>query len=192
MVFYRKFTYFANGEHIKPSSRETTNKMGLKKSINFRIILSKQIRIVGKVSEMKEIPMTLVRANQIMLIGLTLLALGFQSTWLVGISFAIITVSLLFGPKASIAFRIARLVTKKDLAKDETESVQLTRFNQSIAAVLLGSAFLVLIFTENWTAWLLVGMVTGAATAAVFGFCIGCFFYFQINRFSYKWKKRMQ
>ncbi|MCD8509045.1 MAG: DUF4395 domain-containing protein [Bacillus sp. (in: Bacteria)] len=139
---------------------------------------------------MKEIPITLVRANQLMLIGLTLLAIVFQSSWLVGLAFVIIAVSLLFGPSANIAFQTAKLVTKKDLTKDETEAVQLTRFNQSIAGVLLGTALIVLVISGHWFAWLMVGMVTVAATAAVMGYCIGCFFYFQMKRLSYKWKNR--
>lgn len=133
--------------------------------------------------------MTLVKANQTMMVVLTLLSISFQSVLLVAITLGIIAASLLFGPKANIAFRITKALSKKDLSKDPTESSQLTRFNQSIAASLLTIALLILLINGHWIAWVLVGMVTVAATVAIMGFCVGCFLYFQLKQLRYKLTK---
>ena len=135
---------------------------------------------------MKEIPVTLVKANQIMLVALTLFAIIFQSTILVGITFVIIASSLIFGPKGNLAFRITKALSKKDFSKDDTEAVVLQRFNQTIAGSLITVALIVLISTGHVVAWLFVGMVTLAASIALMGFCIGCVLYYQFKKLSYK------
>ncbi|MDG5789689.1 DUF4395 domain-containing protein [Evansella sp. AB-P1] len=139
---------------------------------------------------MKEIPMTLVKGNQLMMATLTLLSIILQSTWLVGITLLLILLSLIFGPKANIAFIVTNALIKKDLGNDATESAVLTRFNQSIAASLLTVALVLLLTSGHWLSWVFVGMVTIAATIAILGFCVGCFLYFQLKQISYKMKTK--
>ncbi|MFA9560108.1 DUF4395 domain-containing protein [Evansella sp. AB-rgal1] len=136
---------------------------------------------------MKEVPVTLVKANQIMLASLTLIAILFQSNWVVGITLLLVYASLFIGPKANVAFRIASLL-KKDFSHDDTESIVLTRFNQTIAASLLSIGFLTLFTSGHWIGWLFVSMVLVASIIALLGFCVGCFLYYQWKRMSYKVK----
>ncbi|WP_017727655.1 DUF4395 domain-containing protein [Halalkalibacterium ligniniphilum] len=139
---------------------------------------------------MKEIPVTLIKANQTLLVTLTLAAIVFQNVWIVAMTFILTSLSLLFGPKANVAFRLAKLLIKKDLSKDETEAAVLQQFNQRIATSLLGIALIILITTGHWIAWIFVGMVTTAATVALLGFCVGCFLYFQFKKLSYRLKTK--
>ncbi|ADU30243.1 DUF4395 domain-containing protein [Evansella cellulosilytica] len=139
---------------------------------------------------MKGIPVSLVKANQSMLVALTTLSILLQNVWILLITFLIIMTSLIFGGKANIAFIVKKMITKRDLSQDDTESAVLTRFNQSIAASLLFVGLLVLFISEHWIGWVFVAMVTVAATVALLGFCIGCFMYFQFKQLKYKWKTR--
>ncbi|WP_078596800.1 DUF4395 domain-containing protein [Evansella clarkii] len=139
---------------------------------------------------MKEVPVTLVRANQTMLVCLTALAILFQAVWIAGLALAAVISSLVFGPKGNIAFRVARAVTKKDLSRDDTEAAVLQRFNQTIAASLLAAGVLVLLITGHWSGWLFIGMVTIAASVALMGFCVGCFLYYQFKKITYEARNR--
>ncbi|UCZ55149.1 DUF4395 domain-containing protein [Bacillus shivajii] len=139
---------------------------------------------------MKEIPITLVRANQIMMVILTLASIVTQNIWILILTAIFIYSSLIFGPKANVAFIIAKSITKKDLSTDHTESAVLTRFNQTIAASIITVAIIIYLLTGHWVTWLLVAMVTVAASVALMGFCVGCFLYYQFKKQTYKLKSK--
>ncbi|SDY91425.1 protein of unknown function [Evansella caseinilytica] len=135
---------------------------------------------------MSEIPVTLVKANQAMLVILTSASIILQSSILVAVTLMFIGISLVFGPKANLAIFAAKKITKKDLSTEPKESAVLLRFNQSIAAGLLTVALIVLITVKHWSAWIFVGMVTIAATVALMGFCVGCFLFYQWKKWNHK------
>ncbi|WP_078429953.1 DUF4395 domain-containing protein [Alkalihalobacterium alkalinitrilicum] len=137
---------------------------------------------------MKDIPKSFVRANQYTMVVLTVLSISFQSVALLALTLLFVLLPLFFGPKANIAFAVAKQLNK-DASKDETEAAELQRFNQMIAASLLGIAFILLLVTGHWFGWVLVGMVSVAATVALLGFCVGCFLYFQFKKLKYDLKK---
>ncbi|WP_078555685.1 DUF4395 domain-containing protein [Bacillus alkalicellulosilyticus] len=137
---------------------------------------------------MKEIPIYLVKSNQLMMVTLTVSALLLQSWPIVALTLVLVLISLIFGGKANIAFMIAKKLNKKDRSTEETESVELTRFNQTIAAILLAIGLGILL-AGHWSGWILVAMVTVAATIALLGFCVGCFMYFQLKKMRYQLKK---
>lgn len=138
---------------------------------------------------MKEIPKAYVRANQLALVSLTGGAILMQSFLLLFIAFLFVITPLLAGPKANLAFVIAKQVIKRDLSNEETEAAELQRFNQLIAAALLTAATIILLLTEHWIAWVFTGMVTTAASIALMGYCIGCTLYYQLKKISYILKK---
>ena len=59
------------------------------------------------------------------------------------------------------------------------------RFNNTIAAVLLGGAQLAFLLGFDVVGWLLSVAVAVAAGVALAGFCLGCFFYYRyrMNRY---------
>jgi len=134
----------------------------------------------------KEIPIPLVRANQIMLIIGNVLALLTGSYWIVTALFIITISSLIFGPRANLAFRIVRPILGSRLFYAPSESVELQRFNQLIATTCMALATIILWTTGFWIGWIFCIFVIIAATAAVMGHCIGCLIYFP-----YKQKVRM-
>ncbi len=140
------------------------------------------------VIRLKEIPVSFVRANQWMMVLLTLSAILFQSLVIVGITFVVVTIALIFGPKANLAFLLVKTINNKDRSNEETEAAELQRFNQTIAASLLFIGFIILLF-GHWLGWIFIAMVTIAASVALAGFCVGCFFYFQLKKLKYQLKK---
>ncbi|MDE5416238.1 DUF4395 domain-containing protein [Alkalihalobacterium chitinilyticum] len=137
---------------------------------------------------MKEIPKSYVRANQCVMVVLTVFSILLQNVSLLALTLLIVLLPLLFGPKANITFKVAKMLIK-NVSNDETEAAELQRFNQTIAASLLGIALIVLLTTGHWFGWVLVGMVTVAASVALLGFCVGCFMYFQFKKMKYEMKK---
>ena len=55
------------------------------------------------------------------------------------------------------------------------------RFNNSIAAILLGSAQIAFLLGAPIAGWILSGCVAVAAAVALAGFCFGCFLFYQFN-----------
>ena len=137
---------------------------------------------------MKDIPIPFVRAQQMTMVILTLLSIGFQSVLLLAVTLIIVGVPLLFGPKFNVVFMLAKQYIK-DYQNKETESAELQRFNQTIAVSLLTIALFTLLVFGHWIGWVFVGMVTVAASVALLGFCVGCFLYFQLKRLNYNLKK---
>lgn len=137
---------------------------------------------------MKEIPISYVRTNQLILVGLTFSSIVMQNKWILLAAFIFVTLPLFLGAKANLAFQLAKRLPRKK-TDDRTESVELQRFNQTIAATLLGVAVIIQFATGSWVAWIFVWMVTLAATIALLGYCVGCFFYFQLKKLKYKLSK---
>ena len=131
----------------------------------------------------KEIPIPLVRANQIMFVIGTILAIVLVNKWIILFLFAVTISSLLFGPRANLAFRITRPILSYRLFYARTESVELQRFNQIIATTCLFLSTFFLFSTEFYlVGWVWAGMVTAAASAAIMGYCVGCLIYFPYKR----------
>lgn len=61
------------------------------------------------------------------------------------------------------------------------EDPRLMRFNNSIAAGLLGAAQLAFALRYPTLGWALAGMVAVAAAVALAGFCMGCYLYYQFR-----------
>ncbi|RXJ04146.1 DUF4395 domain-containing protein [Anaerobacillus alkaliphilus] len=136
---------------------------------------------------MKEIPITYVKSNQVILVILTFSSILLQNSWLLVAAFLFVAVPLLLGPKGNLAFYVAKRFFSENRS-GKTEAAELQKFNQTIAGILLTIAVAIHFLTASWIAWIFVGMVTLAATIALLGFCVGCFLYFQWKRYKYKLK----
>ncbi|WP_245712558.1 DUF4395 domain-containing protein [Anaerobacillus alkalilacustris] len=130
---------------------------------------------------LREIPISYVKTNQIIMVILTLSSIVLQSILLLFIAFLFVITPLVLGQKANLAFYIAKRLFPHNVG-GETEAAVLQKFNQTIGGLLLTLALLIYLWTGSWVAWLLTGMVTLAATVALLGFCVGCFLYFQFKK----------
>lgn len=149
-------------------------------------------KVVGE-NMIREIPIQLVKANQILFVAGTVTAIVFHSKPIVYFLFLSALSALLFGPRANIAFRIARPIFSHRLYYAKTEYVDLQRFNQIIATTCLFLSSFSLLFFDSWIGWVFAGFVTIAASAALMGYCIGCTLFYPYkmsisrNRLKYPW-----
>lgn len=132
---------------------------------------------------MKDIPIPYVRANQVGIIVLFLLALLFQQPWIIILLWIIQTAGLSFGLKGNLFVQLAKPMLAGKISGARTEAAELQRFNNSLAVILLTIS--ILCFAIGWTTagFILAACVAAAALVAVCGYCVGCFLYFQLKKF---------
>ena len=132
------------------------------------------------------IPMRIVSFNRVILLGGIVLAALLQQPLITTVLFLLVAPSVLFGKKASLIFLAGSRLFPGRRADEAIESPQLMRFNNAIAAILLGGAQVAFAAGSSITGWILCGMVATAAAVALGGFCLGCFLYFQFNMQRYR------
>lgn len=134
-------------------------------------------------ARLKEIPLPLIKSNQAGIVVFVLLSFVFQQPLFVYMLFLIQLIPLLFGSKSNLFIGLAKLGFGKDrLRSSETQAAELAKFNQSIAAVLLGLSSVSFLLGWNVLAYIFAGMVALAASVAILGYCIGCTLYYQYKR----------
>jgi hypothetical protein len=132
------------------------------------------------------IPVPIVKLNQSIIVGGVILGILLQQPLVTTVLFLIILGAVIIGKKGSLVFFIGSRVLANQIKNAATEDPGLQRFNNSIAAFLLGSAQIAFLAGAPLAGWILSGIVAVAATAALSGFCLGCFLYFQFNIQRYK------
>lgn len=131
---------------------------------------------------MKEIPMRLIKSNQVGIVLFVVLAILLQQPLFIYALLIIQLVPLLFTSKYNLFIWVGRLIFKKSLPGKETQAVELARFNQTIAVLLLAASSLFFILGWYLAAYIAAGFVAIAATVAILGYCIGCTLYFQYKQ----------
>jgi hypothetical protein len=131
---------------------------------------------------MKEIPLPLVKSNQVGIVIVAIISIIFQNEWLVAALWVVQVLGLLFGLRLNLFVSIARPFLK--LEGKETQSAELARFNNALAVIFLSLALIFFAISQAIVAYIFVGMLAGAALLALLGYCIGCTIYYQIKRLS--------
>ena len=127
------------------------------------------------------IPIPIVKLNRwVLLVGIST-AIIIQQPLITTLLFFIILSSVVFGKSGSLIFFIGSRIFAKQNKTAPSEDPRLMRFNNSIAAILLGSAQIAFLAGTPFTGWILSGFVAVAATIALSGFCFGCFLFYQFN-----------
>ena len=128
---------------------------------------------------------TALRVNQAFIIGFLALAFLIDQPWLVAFVFAVMAIGTAF-PQAALFQRIYRDVLrpagllKPDL---QDEDAAPHRFAQGMGAAVLLIATVALFTGALALGWGLSFVVIAlAAVNLFFGFCAGCFVYFQLQR----------
>jgi hypothetical protein len=143
-----------------------------------------QAMSISQLPEM--IPMRIVSFNRSIMLSGILLAALLQQPLITTVLFLLVAPSVLFGKKASLIFLVGSKLFPGRKADEAVESPQLMRFNNAIAALLLGGAQVAFLSGAAIAGWVLCGMVATAAAVALCGFCLGCFLYFQFNMQRYR------
>jgi hypothetical protein len=131
------------------------------------------------------IPLPIIRLNRAMLLIGVVLGLALQQPLVTTALLAILLPTLVWGERGSLVAAIGRRIFGARLAVAEREDRRLARFNNLLAAILLGAAQVAFLAGAPVLGWVLAGMVAIAAGVALAGFCIGCFIYYQfkLNRY---------
>jgi Domain of unknown function (DUF4395) len=132
-----------------------------------------------------QVDRTALRVNQACIIGLLALAFLFAQPWLVAFVFAVMALGTA-SPSAALFQRIYRDVLRPaGLLKPDVhqEDAAPHRFAQGMGAAVLLIATLALFAGAVVVGWGLAFVVIAlAAVNLFFGFCVGCFVYFQLQR----------
>jgi len=127
-----------------------------------------------------EIPLHWVRGNQIGILLSVIATVALQQSWLLLIPLAV----QLVGRYAGVRYNLfVRLFAPLLPASERTESRELLRFNNLLAILMLAAALVSFLAGAPTAGYVFLAMLTIAVVAALSGFCLGCFIYFQWKKF---------
>ena len=126
---------------------------------------------------MGEVPVPLVRANQIFIAGAVVLAAALRQPWIVVAEFAVVAAAFVLGPRGHLIMRAAGALLRRSLPGAATEDARVQRFNQMLASIMLAAATVCLLAGASVAGWLIAGLLAAVAAAGALGFCLGCRLY---------------
>ena len=133
----------------------------------------------------RQVDRTALRVNQASIIGFLVLGFLLDQAWLVAFVFAVMAIGTAI-PQAALFQRFYRDVLRPaGLLKPDLydEDAAPHRFAQGMGAAVLLIATIALFFGAQALGWGLAFVVIAlAAVNLFFGFCAGCFVYFQLQR----------
>lgn len=132
------------------------------------------------------VPMPIVKLNRWTLLGGILLALVAQAPWITTLLFFMIFAALVGGPRWSLVAQVGKRLFADKLPGAETEDFRLMRFNNTIAATLLGLSQVSFLLGAGVLGWMFSLMVALAAAIALSGFCVGCYLFFHFRMFRFR------
>ena len=127
--------------------------------------------------------MPYVKANQVGIV-LSVVVSFLLTPWILPLLWLVQVVGLFARGRFNLFVRAAK--PWLNVVGKETQSAELTRFNNALAVVFL--TFSVLFFSLGWTiaAYAFAAMLLVAASAALLGYCIGCTIYFQLKQLRHR------
>jgi len=128
----------------------------------------------------REVPMRYVKANQIGIVATVILALSLNRPWILAALWVIQLAGLLTEGKLNLFVAIAKKVLKSK--GEETQAVELQRFNNTLAVLFLSLSLASFGFGWSIAGYAFAAMLLLAAGAAVLGYCVGCTVYFWIKQ----------
>jgi hypothetical protein len=127
------------------------------------------------------IPQAIVRLNRLTIVLGVVAAYVLHEPAITTALFLIVALAAIFGHRASLIYRIGMPVLRPDESRDDGEDPRLMRFNNALAAIMLGAAQIAFVLGVPVAGWILAGLTALAAFVALCGFCVGCFLFFQFK-----------
>ncbi len=132
-----------------------------------------------------KVDQTALRFNQVSIIGLLIVAFLFDWAWLVAFVAAVMVIGSIW-PKAGLFKLIYACVLKPigvlkpDVIADEPQP---HLFAQAVGGLFLAASTFMFVFGAPASGWLLAAtVIVLAAVNLFFGFCLGCFLYYQLGK----------
>jgi hypothetical protein len=126
------------------------------------------------------IPLPIVRLNRATILLGVILAYVLQAPLITTAVFVIVALAAAFGRRASLIYFIGPFVFRRP-PDTRDEDPRLMRFNNTLAAIILGAAQIAFVVQAPIVAWVLAGIAALAAAVALAGFCFGCFLFYQFK-----------
>jgi len=127
-----------------------------------------------------EIPLHWVRGNQLGILLCVAAAVLFGQPLVLLLPLIVQLVSRYAGVKYNL---FVRLFAPLFPASEKTEARELLRFNNLLAILMLAAALVSFFAGAETAGYVFLGMLSAAVIAALCGFCLGCFIYFQWKQF---------
>ena len=138
------------------------------------------------------IPAPIVKFNRWTLVIGILAAFVLQQPLITTLLFLIVAGAALFGRRGSLIFAAGSRLFKRQnaaaLAAEQYDDRRVMRFNNAVAAIMLGGAQIAFLLGASILGWVLALAVVAAAAVALAGFCVGCYIYTQWHIRSRIWK----
>ncbi|MDM8150190.1 DUF4395 domain-containing protein [Priestia megaterium] len=132
------------------------------------------------------IPKPLVQLNQLFIVITVLIAL-LAAKWLLLLPFLVGVVTL--ATKRNPVIMAGKKLLKKPASSYQMEDRDQQLFNQWIATVCIGIAFISFLLGYTLVGYVFSAMVILAAGVALMGYCIGCTIRYRYMMWKYKRKK---
>lgn len=127
-----------------------------------------------------EIPLHWVRGNQLGIFISVIVSVSTGQPWVLALPLLV----QLVGRYAGVRYNLfVRLFSPLLPASSRTESRELLRFNNLLAILMLAVSLVALVLQAEVVGYAALAMLTAAVVAALSGFCVGCFVYFQWKQF---------
>lgn len=129
------------------------------------------------------IPNPIVKLNRSMLLTGAIAALILGLPAITTALFVIVALAAIFGRRGSLVYVVgSRLFPRRNaraLAVGAYEDPRMMRFNNTLAAIMLGLAQIAFLLSWSTLGWVFTVAVATAAGVALAGFCVGCFIFTQ-------------
>lgn len=133
----------------------------------------------------QDVPMPIVTMNRITLVTGVVAGLALGQPLVTTALFAIVLLAAIYGRRGSLIFaagsRLFPARNERAMAEGRWEDRRMMRFNNGIAAAMLGGAQVAFLAGAPLVGWGLAVGVALAASVALAGFCLGCFMYTQLR-----------
>jgi hypothetical protein len=127
------------------------------------------------------IPQPIVRLNRLTILVGVIAGYVLHAPFITTVLFAIVALAAAFGRRASAIYWIGTLVLRPSTSRPDGEDPRLMRFNNTLAAIILGAAQLAFVLHAPVAGWVFAGLAALAAAVALAGFCFGCFLFYQFK-----------
>lgn len=134
-------------------------------------------------NEVKEIPLSKVRSNQLGIVISIAIAIAFDIPWIIAALWLVQVLTLFFGAGANVFVNLLEPIAKAIYGTKKTEAEELVKFNLGIGITFLTLSMICLSFQKFTAAYIVAGLMGLAALAALLGYCIGCTIYYQYKKF---------
>ena len=136
--------------------------------------------------------MPIVKLNRWILVIGILAAFVLQQPLITTLLFLVVASAALFGRRGSLIFAAGSRLFKRQnaaaLAAEQYDDRRVMRFNNAVAAIMLGWGADRVSPWRFVLGWVLALAVVAAAAVALAGFCVGCYIYTQWHIRSRVWK----